>query len=477
MATITAAAPVIAAGVPTVPSSDASSVLKRDLEVPESVVEPEPKPESEPTSTSNGIDKSAGAAVTFSECSIDLADGSSLVVRNEELALKSKTCPWFQTRPSGHLITIVDLPAKKTNPPKSIPLYNVLWAEVAENILTVDYAHNVSKTKLRPAKFTGKIAEECAAEVQEWIQTLLSRSYGRAKQQKRAKVFVNPHAGPGGAEKRWTKDARPLFEAARMKLDVVRTTYSGEAVELSEKIDVDAFDTIVSCSGDGLPHEVFNGLGKRPDAKIALKKIAISHIPCGSGNAMSCNLYGTHRASLAALAIIKGIETPMDLVSVTQGDRRTLSFLSQSLGIVAESDLGTENLRWMGGARFTYGLVARIFQKKLYPCDIAVKTEIEHKDGVKEHYKRSRSNPSLNDLAKSQEGDSNGQSVTRQESDTTDTISGEDGLPPLKYGTIQDDLPSDWELIPHQKLGNFYCGNVSVLRLGVFFSRKANSQT
>ncbi len=121
------------------------------------------------------------------------------------------------------------------------------------------------------------------------------------------------------------------MKAAQCSIDMVRTRYRGEAVDIARQLDIDAFDIVASCSGDGLPHEVFNGLGKRSDATKALSKIAVVHIPCGSGNAMSCNLNGTDSASLATLAIIKGIPTPLDLISITQGETRTLSFISQSV--------------------------------------------------------------------------------------------------------------------------------------------------
>ena len=46
--------------------------------------------------------------------------------------------------------------------------------------------------------------------------------------------------------------------------------------------------------------------------------------------------------TLAALAIVKGVPTPLDLVSITHGGERTISFLSQALGLIAEIDLGTD---------------------------------------------------------------------------------------------------------------------------------------
>jgi len=369
--------------------------------------------------------------------------------------------------------------AEPTSNAKSIPLYNVLWAELTSpTTLTIDYADQTAPKKLRVANLTLSVQDDHADAARRWTDNLLERAYGPAKLRKRAKVLVNPHAGPGGADKLWDHEAKPIFEAARMALDVVRTKYSGEAIEIAQGVDIDAFDTIVACSGDGLPHEIFNGLGKRPDARRALSKLAVSHIPCGSGNAMSCNLYGTHRASFAALAIVKGVSAPLDLVSITQGDNRILSFLSQALGTVAESDLATEHLRWMGGARFTYGFLVRLFKKKVYPCDIAVKVEIEDKDGVKEHYKRVRSYHSLDALANGNgngnangnghgNGSSNSLKPKVEEADSgssvaaTSSASNDEGLPPLEYGTVKDKLPEGWELVSYDNMGNFYCGNVS----------------
>jgi sphingosine kinase len=214
-------------------------------------------------------------------------------------------------------------------------------------------------------------------------------------------------------------------------------------MNIAENIDVDAYDVIAPCSGDGLVYEVFNGLAKKPNAGEALAKIALAHVPCGTGNAMSWNLNGTGSASMAALCIVKGLRTPLDLVSITQGDRRTLSFLSQSFGIVAETDLGTENIRWMGSARFTYGFLVRLLGKTVYPCDLAIKVDIDDKQGIKDHYQtecRRRASP--------RDCGTPAQSV---------------GLPPLKYGSVTDPLPNDWTLVPYDKLGNFYAGNMAYM--------------
>jgi sphingosine kinase len=47
----------------------------------------------------------------------------------------------------------------------------------------------------------------------------------------------------------------------------------------------------------------------------------------------------------------------VDAFSLTQKGKRTISFMSQALGLMADLDIGTEYLRWMGDARFMVGLV------------------------------------------------------------------------------------------------------------------------
>ncbi len=334
-----------------------------------------------------------------------------------------------------------------------IPFYNILWAELQDDELSIEYASPVSKTVVRAATLKYPFERQSLEAVHKWVFKLLDRAYGQSQRMKRMKVLVNPHSGKGSAEKWYYRDVEPLLKAARCTIVMQKTKYCGEAVEIAENLNIEDFDVVVACSGDGLPHEVFNGLGKKADARKALSKVAVVNIPCGSGNAMSWNLNGTDSTSLATLAVIKGIPTPLDLISITQGETRTLSFLSQSVGIVAESDLATEHLRWMGGQRFTYGFLVRLWAKALYPCDIAVKVAIDDKPSIREHYKREKNNF---ETASERRGYKH-----LLEDDASASSGNDDGLPPLRYGTVNDKLPEGWELVPYDRLGNFYCGNVS----------------
>lgn len=52
-----------------------------------------------------------------------------------------------------------------------------------------------------------------------------------------------------------------------------------------------------------------------------------------------------------------GQHMKIDLCSVQQEGKRIISFMSQAVGMMADIDLGTENLRWMGDTRFMVGLL------------------------------------------------------------------------------------------------------------------------
>lgn len=284
-----------------------------------------------------------------------------------------------------------------------------------------------------------------------WVENLLDRAYGGSQRRKRIKVLVNPFGGTGKAQKWYLRDIEPIFAAARCDIDLEKTQYRGHAEEIAQHLDPDAFDVIAACSGDGLPYEVFNGLGRKSNARRALAKVAVVQLPCGTGNAMSWNLNGTDSPSIAALCVVKGIRTPLDLTSITQGNKRTLSFLSQSVGLVAESDLATEHLRWLGSQRFTYGILVRLLRKTVYPCDLAIQVEVRTKAEVRERYRRALSYRSLPEQLR--------QSLDSQ----ADNDQQDSGLPPLHFGTINDELPAGWTLFPYDRLGNFYSGNMALM--------------
>ncbi|KAG9906880.1 sphingoid long chain base kinase, partial [Aureobasidium melanogenum] len=215
----------------------------------------------------------------------------------------------------------------------SIPYYNILDASLDGLELTIQHALPTSKKSCRPATISYTLIDKTSIDAaKSWLTKLLDLAYGKSQRHKRIKVLVNPFGGQGAARKLYASEVEPLFKAAGCLIDAEETKHSGHAIDIARQLDVDAYDVVACASGDGLPHEVFNGLAQQAKPRRALRKIAVVQLPCGSGNAMSLNLNGTGSPSLAALAIVKGVRTPLDLMAVTQGEKMYWSFLSQAVG-------------------------------------------------------------------------------------------------------------------------------------------------
>ncbi|KAK8069097.1 diacylglycerol kinase catalytic domain-containing protein [Apiospora phragmitis] len=360
-----------------------------------------------------------------------LGPGVSLAFKSDSLVIKGNRTDKTLTKRQRSKICGIPIGASPSE--YVVPYYNVLWAELLGNAVFVDIA-TVSKKNTRPLKLTFAIHDVSEAAIAPWIEKLLNRAYGGAQRRKRAKVLVNPHAGPGGAVKIWKNEL-----ASAKSSTLMNTMWLFPALAMVYRTK---FSTVW-----------VSGLMRAARCNSLLLRIS-----CGSGNGMSCNLNGTYNPSLAALAIVKGVRTPVDLVSLSQGDNRILSFLSQSLGIIAEADLGTENMRWMGAARFDVGVVQRIFAKKTYPCEISVKVQMSSKDEIKSHYKKEHESV---DYTMRKEAIASGRAESTEDDSMSCSAESGDGLPPLKYGTIRDKVPSDWETVTLENLGNFYCGNMA----------------
>ncbi|KAF9427957.1 sphinganine kinase lcb4, partial [Podila epigama] len=121
-------------------------------------------------------------------------------------------------------------------------------------------------------------------------------------------------------------------------LIVEHTEYARHAVDIAHNVDLDTYDALVVISGDGVLHEVINGLLSRPDWAKA-RQLAVGVISAGSGNAITTSL-GTRNQHVATLAAIRGETAKMDIFSMSQPDRpRIYSMLLFSLGMTADSDL------------------------------------------------------------------------------------------------------------------------------------------
>lgn len=195
-------------------------------------------------------------------------------------------------------------------------------------------------------------------------------------------VFVNPYGGTKKGAAIFARKVEPIFKATGCSLEVLYTSRQGHAHDVCQKLPLE-FDAVITVSGDGLIHEVLNGFAKHADPLKALAT-PVAPIPTGSGNGLSLNLLGIEEGfdvMAATLNAIKGQPMKVDLFSMTQGGKRSVSFMSQAVGLMADLDIGTDNLRWMGETRFTYGLLRGLLRFK--PCPVQLSLKLAETDKEK----------------------------------------------------------------------------------------------
>ncbi|KAF7343327.1 DAGKc domain-containing protein [Mycena venus] len=262
-----------------------------------------------------------------------------------------------------------------------VPFLRVLFCRVknaaGRSILELSYLSAVTRT-LALRQVFGDVTPIQGTEILRWVANIQMKAYKDITPKRRFLVLINPHSGQGKAKKIWKETVEPIFAAAGCIVHVQHTgpvSSPTNAANIARNVDLSAYDALVPVSGDGIGNELINGLASRPDALSALR-MPIAPIPAGSGNALSVNIMGPDKVTdvaYAALNAIKGQPMPLDICSVTQGDTRIYSFLSQVIGLMADLDMGTEWIRWAGDVRFVLGFLYGALAGVRYDVEITLK--------------------------------------------------------------------------------------------------------
>ncbi|KAG1753446.1 ATP-NAD kinase-like domain-containing protein [Suillus lakei] len=293
-----------------------------------------------------------------------------------------------------------------------VPLRNVVSAISASGAVEVQYLVRKGKeSRLNLVMTSGTVKDEDNTRAKKWCGALLLVAYQGANPSKNLKVLVNPHGGKGKGRAVYANKVEPIFLAAGCTLDVTctshfmacslhthrYTTHGGHAIEIAREMKL-GYDALVTVSGDGLIHEVLNGINQHEHREQAFC-IPIAPIPTGSGNGMSLNLLGLQDGldvCAAALNVLKGQPLKTDLFSFTQGNRHRISFMSQTIGITADIDIETEHLRWMGDTRFIIGYIRAVIARKSCPIELSMKVVEQDKSRMMDafHARRAGESPS-----------------------------------------------------------------------------------
>ncbi len=144
----------------------------------------------------------------------------------------------------------------------------------------------------------------------------------------------------------------------------------------------------MTVSGDGLLHEVINGLMIRPDWSEFKEKITVGGIPGGTGNGLVKALLHhqneNHGIDEAAWLVIRGKRAYMDLteLKLEYQVQPIYSFLSVAWAVIADCDLNSEVLRCLGSVRFTIWGVWRCLALLRYQASLTCSgTSVRNRNG------------------------------------------------------------------------------------------------
>ncbi|KAL2917053.1 hypothetical protein HK105_203485 [Polyrhizophydium stewartii] len=221
------------------------------------------------------------------------------------------------------------------------------WMVFAFDILK-DKKGDVVKPALRQIKFRAASPEAA----QDAVDAITDALYPD-RRTKKILFIVNPFGG--------TKYAKVCYN--HIIFPMMRMAGLHEHHEMIGKLRR-KYKCAITVSGDGVFHELVNGLLLRPDWETA-RQLPIGIVGSGSANALSRNLDINFR-ELAVLAALKARSRPMDVFSYTQNGVRMFSHLLVMFAFLGDLDIESDRYRFMGSTRFTIAAIVRLIKFRSY---------------------------------------------------------------------------------------------------------------
>lgn len=133
-------------------------------------------------------------------------------------------------------------------------------------------------------------------------------------------ILVNPFSGRRLAAANWVL-AKVLLDKAHVDMTVIMTERAQHAYEIvNSQLKPGDYDGIVTVSGDGLIHEVVNGIYRRHDWVHLMSTITLGFIPGGSANGLVKSVLDhtdeQYNVETAAFVVAKGRILRMDLTEI-----------------------------------------------------------------------------------------------------------------------------------------------------------------
>jgi diacylglycerol kinase family enzyme len=228
-------------------------------------------------------------------------------------------------------------------------------------------------------------------------------------------VCLTTHPGHAVELCQLRTDPQSDVQSSPIANDTTTTAIPQKQILQRLESDITYFNGIVVMGGDGTMHEVLQGLQSRPDAKQVLTTIPIGIIGCGTANGLATSLSYTSysynkdtksdgssgKYDFTYLGVIndifgiaKGYTIEADLSTYTileskksntsgtttkeeaKSIKQYTSFLTFTYGFIAEVDIESERIHWMGHVRFDVWAVVRLLFLRTYPIKLSYTTDI-----------------------------------------------------------------------------------------------------
>jgi len=142
-----------------------------------------------------------------------------------------------------------------------------------------------------------------------------------------ALLIHNPNAGHGGGKRRRSLDeARRIFAAVGIEVDLAETKGPGEATEIAQRATIERRDLVVACGGDGTLNEVVNGLAGPSNGH----RVSLALLPAGTANIFAKELSLPWDIPHAARKLVRGsvVDIALGLATPLREPEKRKYFLS-----------------------------------------------------------------------------------------------------------------------------------------------------
>ena len=191
-------------------------------------------------------------------------------------------------------------------------------------------------------------------------------------------VFINSMSGSGGAEKYYKDYLKNFIDINFQEKKIINLPCVNQDYKIDNEDNKDD-NIIFIVGGDGTVSMTISKIIS--ESNFEDLKIPIYICPFGSGNGLAKNL-NLDPYKLDTNNRVKYIRP----LTFNYNNSETLSFLSQTWGIISDIDINTENLRWIGDLRYYYGIIKSVLLPNYYSGECFITNVENYKIEIKNKF-------------------------------------------------------------------------------------------